>query len=106
MTHPEYADPTPEMLESRLPMSYPLPNADPPTTPGPERSMNIVIHETIRCSQCGSEHWETFQRAGYVRGTRCLSCKHERLDEPPAYLRPSIGGTVHTSAPRTRVTCE
>lgn len=55
--------------------------------------MHLIIQQTIRCGACGSEQWETFQRAGYVRGTRCLSCKHEKIETgPPAWARVEHGG--------------
>lgn len=38
-----------------------------------------ILMEPPKCSKCGSQNNETFQRGPFIHGTRCLGCGHEQV---------------------------
>ena len=44
--------------------------------------MHIIDPTRTECSKCGSGSWEGFHRPGGMSGVRCLSCGHEKINQP------------------------
>lgn len=44
--------------------------------------MHYIDPTQTVCGKCGSSNWEGFYRPYGSSGIRCLSCKHEKLNQP------------------------